>query len=395
MIEIYSYETCKDDGPSGLPGSGTRQTNGFIPFQQEDVDYSDWNEDEESVLYTDSNFKVNEKTISIPISIDSTTIGTNSEVYTTYEDDSDQNTQGKMKFCVRYSLRTLNPEDPVEMNFREVLVTLDVKLSPNSFTLDGAAVVVQKADANTFNLPDFYDGVIFELIGYICNPITGDGINTGDNNIAIQQGELIDICVKPATNDRNDGILMYNIQEFTWIRNDISSTGTSTPPRTQIAIENGRSSSNGLSNYIPENCPYSNYCTFNTFLSSSFYLDGPGIVGGSGTASMTYEGTGSNSNANNGNGNGRRSSRRIMDVAFNMDIDHSKRSLQDNNNNDNENDNDNALFNLKINVATATDDDNGQKAAAAAATSIMSMSTTTTTAIIIIAATAAAFIIAM
>ena len=197
--------------------------------------------------------------------------------------------------------------------------------------MDGAAVVVQKAEANTFNLPDFYDGVIFELIGYICNPITGDDITTGDNNIAIQQGELIDICVKPATNDRNDGILMYNIKEFTWIRNDISSTGT-TPTRTQIAIENGRSSSNGLSNYIPENCPYSNYCTFNTFLSSSFYLDGPGIVGGSGTASMTYEGTGSNSNANNGNGRRRNSRRRTMDVAFNMDIDHSKRSLQDSNN---------------------------------------------------------------
>ena len=140
------------------------------------MDYSDWNDDEESVLYTDSNFNVNEKTISIPISIDSTTIGTNSDVYTTYEDESDQNTQqGTMKFCVRYSLRTLNPDDPVEMNFREVLVTLDVKLSPNSFTLDGAAVV-QKAEANTFNLPDFYNGVLFELIGYICNPVTGDDI---------------------------------------------------------------------------------------------------------------------------------------------------------------------------------------------------------------------------
>jgi hypothetical protein len=371
IIEIYSYDTCKDNGPSGLPGSGTLQTIGFMN-PQPDIDYSDWGDGDTdtitSVLYSDSNFDVIGKTIKIPIALDSKTIGTNSDVYSTYEDTAGK-TQGKMEFCVRYSLRTLNPNDPAEMNFREVLVTLDVILSPNSFTLNGA-VVVDTADVNTVNdLPDKYDGVFFNLICYLCNPVTGNELIVGDNIITNVQGELIDICVKPTVEDRADGIVMNNIESFTWTRNDVSTI------RTQIAVENGQPSTNGLSSYIPENCPFSEYCTFNTFLSSPFYFDGQGIVGGSGTATLTFEGSAS-PNA------GRRQRQRRMDVKFNiMDNNNSnmddndtntnsnaKRSLQDNNNNNNNNNNGGGLFDLQVNIAGMDFNTNGQQAAAASTT---------------------------
>jgi hypothetical protein len=372
-VEIYSYDTCKDDGPSGLPGSGTLQTIGFVNNPQPDIDYT--GVDNVSVLYSDPAFNVIGKTIKIPISMDSATIGTNNDVYSTYEDENG-NTQGQMKFCVRYSLRTLNPIDPVEMNFREVLVTLDVKLSPNEFALiTNADVIFKEADQFQENdLDSVFDGIVFDLDGYICNPIDGTPL---DSSVVKIQGELIDICVKPTAVDRAKGIVMRSINSFTWTRNDASET------RTQIAIENnGQISSNGLTSYNASACILSEYCSFNTFLSSPFYFNGQGIVGGSGTASMVFQGNGNN---------GRQLRSRNLEVHFNMNA--AKRSLQDDNNNNNNGD---GLFDLQVNIAgmdyNSKNNNNNDDGQTAAGSVVASLSTAIAAAIaIVIVSVATAF----
>jgi hypothetical protein len=359
-VEIYSYDTCKDDGPSGLPGSGTLQTIGFVNNPQPDIDYT--GVDNVSVLYSDPAFNVIGKTIKIPISMDSATIGTNNDVYSTYEDENG-NTQGQMKFCVRYSLRTLNPIDPVEMNFREVLVTLDVKLSPNEFALiTNADVIFKEADQFQENdLDSVFDGIVFDLDGYICNPIDGTPL---DSSVVKIQGELIDICVKPTAVDRAKGIVMQSINSFTWTRN------------------NGQISSNGLTSYNASACILSEYCSFNTFLSSPFYFDGQGIVGGSGTASMVFQGNGNN---------GRQLRSRNLEVHFNMNA--AKRSLQDDNNNNNNGD---GLFDLQVNIAgmdyNSKNNNNNDDGQTAAGSVVASLSTAIAAAIaIVIVSVATAF----
>jgi hypothetical protein len=239
---------CKEEGTPLV-----NQTSGLIAMGLDDTDNTVRQED----------VTLNQEA-TIKISVDPTTISTNTELYS--EDTTIGAVNAQIVFCVRFGLST--PGDNVEVNFLETVITLDIDLS-DGFEIGSIAVEPKDKLVRTA-------AQAYQVEGYVCTDEEIEGDLTAIRN----QGAQIRVCVRPDAEARSDGIYMRRIDSFTWNRDSPVSI-------TQTAVENGLASSNTLTDLFCE--PGELVCNFVSILFASFYAT-PGAVAGSGVASMQFGG---------------------------------------------------------------------------------------------------------
>jgi hypothetical protein len=202
----------------------------------------------------------------VQISVDSTAIATNSNLYS--ESDVVGDVSAQIQFCVRFGLFTDGGNTEVEVNFLETVITLDVDLS-DGFEI--ASISVAPKDKLIRTAAQAY-----QVEGYICTEEEIEGDLTSIRN----QGAEIRVCVRPDADARADGIYMRAIDSFTWKRD-------APVEITQAAVENRAEASNTLTALYC--APGELVCHFVSILFASFYAT-PGAVAGSGIASMQFGG---------------------------------------------------------------------------------------------------------
>lgn len=179
----------------------------------------------------------------------------------------------EIRFCMRFGLWTTQANTPVEVNFLETLVTLNVNLT-DGFQIGSISVAPKNRLTRTANQA-------YKVRGYECTPGTGNTfteLTDTEKGRSRNQGEIITVCVEPDTEAKNDGIYMASIDKFDFTR------GTSIA---QSAIVNNGPASNLLTTYTPGACKGAAVCSFSTILFAQFYAT-PGTVGGAGSASMQF-----------------------------------------------------------------------------------------------------------
>ena len=177
-------------------------------------------------------------------------------------------------FCIRLNLST-GGDSPIEVNFLETLVTLNVDLT-DGFEIGTVAVAPKEKLVKTANQA-------YEVEGYLCDR-SYDELNDAGKQTTRNQGAVIRVCVRPTLEGRNDGIYMREIQSFEFTR----TYPDSRPDVRQIAIENSAAASNGLTDLFCERGW--EVCMFESILFAAFYRDS-GSVDGSGIASMQFGGS--------------------------------------------------------------------------------------------------------
>jgi hypothetical protein len=201
----------------------------------------------------------------IDITIAPEEVTTNTNVYR--EATVEGELLGFVNFCVRFSLTT-GGASPIEVNFLETVVTLVIEFtdgfSIGSVSLDKRAKLIRTANQ------------VYSLEGYQCNLAHAE-LTTAQKNLAKTQGSVLRVCVRPDAEARSDGVYMREIIEFTFSRDS--------PAASQIAVENGGPSSDGLTDLF---CTAGDaICSFSTILTAQFYRLS-GFVTGSGLASMQF-----------------------------------------------------------------------------------------------------------
>lgn len=175
--------------------------------------------------------------------------------------------QAKVNFCMRFSTYT-NGATPIEVNFLETLVGFTANLDAG-FSIDGVNVE-PKEKLVTTAMEDF------DVDAYQCDrnnqPLSATALSR-----AMNQGEVIRVCVTPNQEAREEGVFMKAIESFTYYRDYGDDIGMVT----QVAIENSQAASNFLTDLWCT--PGSLVCAFETVLFASMFLT-PGFVDGEGTA---------------------------------------------------------------------------------------------------------------
>merc|ERR1712216_187037 len=212
----------------------------------------------------DATFDIAGKTAQVPISVETSDITSNTDVYT--ETDTDGAVGASIVFCVRFGLNTLG-DSPVEVNFLESVVTLNVDLSAG-FAIDDINVTPKDQLINTA-------AQAYTVEGYMCNP--GTDTPVADATTALNQGSLISVCIKPDADGISDGIKMRSVDSFEWTRD----------ATTQTAIENSVAAGNLLTSFDETACAGGDYCQFSSILFAAFYAS-KGQVFGNGVASMQF-----------------------------------------------------------------------------------------------------------
>jgi hypothetical protein len=212
----------------------------------------------------DALFDIAGKTAQVPISVDVNTITSNTDVYS--ETDTAGSIGAQIVFCVRFGLNTLG-DSPVEVNFLESVVTLNVDLSAG-FAIDDINVTPKDQLINTA-------AQAYTVEGYMCNP--GTDTPVADATTALNQGSLISVCIKPDADGISDGIKMRSVDSFEWTRG----------ATTQTAIENSVAAGNLLTSFDETACAGGDYCQFSSILFAAFYAT-EGQVAGNGVASMQF-----------------------------------------------------------------------------------------------------------
>jgi len=178
----------------------------------------------------------------------------------------------EIRFCMRFGLWTSQANTPVEVNFLETLVTLNVDLT-DGFQIGNITVAPKNRLTRTANQA-------YKVKGYECTPsgTTFTELTDTQKSRSRSQGEIITVCVEPDTEAKNDGIYMASIDKFDFTR------GSSIA---QSAIVNNGAAANLLTTYTPGDCKGAAVCSFSTILFAQFYAT-PGTVGGAGSASMQF-----------------------------------------------------------------------------------------------------------
>merc|ERR1711971_334385 len=197
------------------------------------------------------------------ISVETSDITSNTDVYT--ETDTGGAVGASIVFCVRFGLNTLG-DSPVEVNFLESVVTLNIDLSAG-FSIDDINVTPKDQLINTA-------ATTYTVEGYMCQQ--GSDTPVVDAT-ALNQGSLITVCIKPDADGIADGIKMRAVDSFEWTRDAIA----------QVAIESGVAAGNLLTSFDESACTGGDYCQFSSILFAAFYAT-EGQVSGNGVASMQF-----------------------------------------------------------------------------------------------------------
>jgi hypothetical protein len=205
--------------------------------------------------------------IDIAMTIDSSTISDDSEVYS--EGMVDGQMAATVDFCVRFSLNLPPDYGDVEVNFLEIVIKLNVDLN-DGFDIGDLSVAPLYRCANAATQD-------FGVEGYLCEegkePDPFNGVAPVYN-----QGDLIKICVRPVQDAREDFFIrMLQITSFVFERDSIN----------QPAIVDGAAASSGLTDLYCE-AGYA-ICHFETILYAGFYRSS-GSVTGFGIANLQFGG---------------------------------------------------------------------------------------------------------
>jgi len=212
----------------------------------------------------DATFDIAGKTAQVPISVETSDITSNTDVYT--ETDTGGAVGASIVFCVRFGLNTLG-DSPVEVNFLESVVTLNIDLSAG-FSIDDINVTPKDQLINTA-------ATTYTVEGYMCQQ--GSDTPVVDATTALSQGSLITVCIKPDADGIADGIKMRAVDSFEWTRDATA----------QAAIESGVAAGNLLTSFDETACAGGDYCQFSSILFAAFYAS-KGQVSGNGVASMQF-----------------------------------------------------------------------------------------------------------
>jgi hypothetical protein len=194
-----------------------------------------------------------------------------SDIYS--EQTIDNQVVAEIRFCIRFGLFTtedLGVNTPVEVNFLETIITLTVDLT-DGFEIGAINVEPRDRLVRTANQA-------YEVRGFECDPVSKEQFNEVEKNRPRNQGEIINVCVTPEDEAKDDGIFMRSVDDFVFTR------GTDIR---QIAVENNRAAGNLLTSYDHVVCEGTEVCVFSTILFAAFYAT-PGVVSGEGVASMQF-----------------------------------------------------------------------------------------------------------
>jgi hypothetical protein len=177
---------------------------------------------------------------------------------------------GIVEFCARISLSTTTTP-PVEVNFLEILVTLQVNLT-NGFTIEDVDVQPQDNLVATAN-DDYF------LEAFQCDDLNAP-LSPAELLEFRNQGSIIRVCVQPDATAKEHSVYMKSINSFSFTRNY-----EGYPSVIQVAVENGLEAGNHLTTL---DCGSgTSVCAFETILFAAFFKS-PGSVVGSGTGYMQF-----------------------------------------------------------------------------------------------------------
>ena len=200
--------------------------------------------------------------------LDTSVLALNPDVFTASNDD----TTAEMKICSRFMLQT--GDGGYEVNFNEAVITITFDLTAG-FTVDAFAV---EAKDKCVTLGEKEYGIE----AYLCVPRYPYPEVTVTEANAFQQGSLISVCVTPDDPSIDDGIVLKEIENFKWTREDEDGSNYIE----QVAVEDSRRASNLLTEL---NCQSGwSVCSFSSILFAEFYKTA-GEVAGSGTATMQFD----------------------------------------------------------------------------------------------------------
>jgi hypothetical protein len=176
-----------------------------------------------------------------------------------------------VRFCHRFMLSTLS-DSPIEVNFREALVTLTIDLT-DGFSIGALNVSPKDKFAKTANQ-------VYQVEGYQCT-YGNQPLSELQLALSRNQGSLIRVCVRPDETARDDGIYMRSIDSFVFERDYGGAIGKVT----QVAIVNGEEADNLLTLLY---CTAGDeICAFESLLMAIFFRLS-GAVDGTGIASMQF-----------------------------------------------------------------------------------------------------------
>mmetsp|Transcript_16776 Transcript_16776/g.41924 ORF Transcript_16776/g.41924 Transcript_16776/m.41924 type:complete len:395 (+) Transcript_16776:431-1615(+) len=204
-----------------------------------------------------------ERDFSVRVDVNTANVGISS-VYDVIDD------QARVEFCMRFSLYTRGTN--IEVNFLETIVKFTADLS-SGFSIEQVNVEPK----NILEATAFQN---YEVDAYQCDA-NNERLSTEELANAMNQGEVIRVCVTPTDTAQQEGVYMRAIESFTYSRDYGGPTGLVT----QVAVENSQSASNYLT--VLDCVPGSLVCTFDTVLFASMFLS-PGFVDGSGSAVMQF-----------------------------------------------------------------------------------------------------------
>mmetsp|Transcript_118455 Transcript_118455/g.177017 ORF Transcript_118455/g.177017 Transcript_118455/m.177017 type:complete len:380 (-) Transcript_118455:60-1199(-) len=180
----------------------------------------------------------------------------------------------QVRYCHRFMLTTKGAS-PIEVNFRETLITLNIDLT-DGFEIGEISVAARDQLIETANQ-------VYEVEGYQCN-FQNVPLTPAQRLISRSQGSIIRVCVRPDQNARDQGVYMRRIESFTWARDFGGAIGSVT----QEAIVDTRPAANQLTILYCESG--NEICAFESILMAFFYRNS-GSVQGTGVASMQFGST--------------------------------------------------------------------------------------------------------
>lgn len=179
----------------------------------------------------------------------------------------DLTTQANVYFCVRIKVYNMDSSDPnaLEVNFIETPVLLTVNLVDgfeiNSGALTNAQSAVELAEDDS------------AVEAYLCD---SDANVVEQGNIQTQ-GQSVRVCVRPTSETMAKGAFLRYIEEFTFLREDIS----------QVAISPQTAGVAGSELTVVSCEAGATLCAFETLLGAQFFSS-TGIVSGEGTAFLQF-----------------------------------------------------------------------------------------------------------
>ena len=174
----------------------------------------------------DKSVAVSNGEATLDFTFDTAVLASNDKVFTMFDDGTNM---GVMKFCVRFDIRTgtypvgtYETVDHVETKLA-VNFNFDDRFDPDSYTITARDRCQTEAFSNVYGVE-----------AYLCDPANPTVQIAITEENAPQQGSLVSVCIAPDAAASEDGVVMSNIDTFTWTRDSIE----------QPAIENGEQATN-------------------------------------------------------------------------------------------------------------------------------------------------------